>query len=165
MINIKTYLRIDDDYIPIEEFFGKIEDIEDIQYTTGSVELTINYVKIIEKTLWDNVNHLWPYIINAIEELLVEDQKEAKLSYPDQPITLRFGKTNHSGRIFVEFSYPKLRRVETSASEFYEAILNAAEKYFSKMLTIVDEPDANGCNQEYLETVQKLKNHLESRKN
>ena len=85
MININSYIKVNEKFIPIQDYDG---DLPDPDYIEGAIELTVNGVVLIDKSMWDLVDQLWAYIINGLID--VNEGKEFKTSFPDQPIELTF---------------------------------------------------------------------------
>lgn len=101
MIRVESYLKVGNDFVPIAEFKGRVKDPE---YVEGAIEVEIDGVKVLTLELWDDINWLWPYIANSLEELATE--QTASTSFPDQPIELIFRTDNRRQRIVVEVVIP-----------------------------------------------------------
>lgn len=147
MVKVETYLKTDDEFIPLAEF---AEHISDPVYIEGAIELEMNGVKALTLELWDDVNQLWLYIAQGLIE--ITRQQEWSTGFPDQPITLTFRTDVRRQRITVEVFIPAdkiFTHVDRSAcasasyDEFITAMSEAAQKFFRRMAELVPEERAD----------------------
>lgn len=81
MIFVQSYLKNKDNFIVYDEFDSKVDDSDYIQ---GAIELKINGVEIINKSMFDYIDQLWAYIADGLVD--VSQRKEFYTYFPDQPI-------------------------------------------------------------------------------
>jgi len=87
-IFVSTYLRRqDEELVALSEFAGTPEDCE---YIAGSIEIRVGYTVLLSRSVWDDVNWIWPLAMNAVEDFL--NNGDGNFSFPDQPIDVRFGE-------------------------------------------------------------------------
>ncbi len=139
MIKIKNYIKDGDNFIPIEEFNGKVPDPE---YIDSAMELIINSIPIITCAEWDYMDDLWAYIANGFEELT--EKSEWTTGFPDQPIDLTFRLDRINKKIEIE-STPSRGKIKatTDLDEFLTAMSEAGQKFFLRMGEIVPEEKDN----------------------
>ena len=100
-MDIQSYIQIpnkslSDDFLEHpEDFFVNVDDTEklksiandlDIDYLDGAITIYYQGHYIIDFALWDEVDTLWAYLMNAIEELLKNGKSHTY--FPDQPIRI-----------------------------------------------------------------------------
>ncbi|RSZ55312.1 hypothetical protein HF313_06380 [Massilia atriviolacea] len=86
MFTVKTVLKKGQAFIPIEEWTGRVDDSD---YVGGALVLSLDGLILLDETLWDDINWLWPYIADGLPDLL--DGKDWKTGFPDQPVTFSVG--------------------------------------------------------------------------
>lgn len=82
MLIVKTVLKHGQGFVPIEDWQGQLADAE---YVAGALIFTLDGTVILDESLWDDINWLWPLIVNGLPDLL--DGKDAVTQFPDQPIS------------------------------------------------------------------------------
>lgn len=90
-IEIRTFFKINDAFVPIETF---TEELPDTDYVDGAISCTIDGKQLFTLREWDLVDQLWCYIIEGLENAVVRGSWEA--CFPDQPLKLRFESTSGS---------------------------------------------------------------------
>lgn len=161
MIKIKNYIKDGDDFIPIEDFDGKVPDPE---YVDSAMELIINGIPIITRAEWDYMIPLWAYIANGFEELAEKaEQSEWTTSFPDQPIDLTFRLDRKNNKIEVE-STPSRGKIRAKANldEFVTAASEAGQEFFLRMAQIIpdERTEYEDDAQRMQETATKLKQSI-----
>jgi hypothetical protein len=127
MIEIVSYLRnLDGGLTPIDEASDPPPDPRHIE---GALELTIDGVPVIDKSLWDYIDILWAYISNMVEGYTT--QGEASTYFPDQPIHLSLRRQGKS-HVLVTLNIPgmperEIRGVTIPASTEQKRVALAAE--------------------------------------
>ncbi|GAB3550006.1 hypothetical protein GCM10027444_18530 [Actinopolyspora lacussalsi] len=58
------------------------------EYVEGAIVLTVWGVEVLDTTLWDDVDYLWRYLADMVEDLV--DGKDCGTYFPDQPVELSF---------------------------------------------------------------------------
>ncbi|MCG8669074.1 MAG: hypothetical protein MI867_06640 [Pseudomonadales bacterium] len=95
MIDVKSYLRIDDNFIEVTEFQGALPSSffdEGVPYIEGAIELSINGQLIMDKTMWDYVDQLWGYILIGLAKVSLG--KSFDSYFPDQALKFEFTVLN-----------------------------------------------------------------------
>lgn len=126
MINISTYLKIKDSFINIEDFYGKIDDEF---YIDGSIELSINNVELIDKSMWDYIDQLWCYFIDGLNSL--SKNEKFKTNFPDQPIEVTFEIIKNNTLITVGD-----KKTFVDKDFFIISMAVHAKKFLSKLITL-----------------------------
>ena len=110
------------------------------QYLEGALELTVNGVPLLTSAMWDYIDELWAYIINALEGLT--SKEKAHTYFPDQAIKLEL-KRLRAGmmKISVSSASGKLNNsTKTQESQLLRKLLHGSEKFFLE----VHELDSQG---------------------
>lgn len=94
MITVNTYIKTKCGFFDIHDF---TEDIEDYNYIEGALELTINGINLLDKSMWDYIDQLWSYIADGV--ICISNDEAFEIYYPDQPIKISF--TPERGYVFV----------------------------------------------------------------
>lgn len=87
--------------------------ISNTRYITGAIELNVDGVYILDKSMWDPVDQLWVYIIDTLEDLHSNGSGESY--FPDQP--LKFS--------FVRLSENMIRIDSFPGQDHYTAVVDA----------------------------------------
>lgn len=151
MIDIKSYIKQDEKFIPINEFNDKLDD--DF-YIYGAIDLNIKGVELINLDMYDLVDQLWAYIINGILEL--ENGKiEFKTNFPDQPLPMSFILNKNSNIItIITKPYDKNIEAKVDYREFVKTICVSAKEFFDKLSKI--EINKEVMSKDYLNKIEKL---------
>lgn len=126
MINISTYLKIKNNFINIEDFYGKIDDEF---YIDGSIELSIDNVELIDKSMWDYIDQLWCYLIDGLNSL--SKNESFKTNFPDQPIEVKFEIIKNNALITVGD-----KKIFVDRNFFITSMAAHAKKFLSKLITL-----------------------------
>jgi len=84
-VECRSYLLIDNEFVPIETVKSRPHDI---QYIEGAIELSVNGVRMIDRSVCDLVDQLWAYIVNGLDNL--SQGRAHHCHFPDQPLQLSF---------------------------------------------------------------------------
>ena len=128
-VEIESYLRVGSDhFVPIalvDHYQG------DLTWLPGAIVLSIEGVEILSFDLWDDINWLWPFIINDISEYLSTGVGEGY--FPDQPLRLRIERLGplHT-RVSVRGGDIHRQAVGLH-DEFLEQVAVAGEEFFSHL--------------------------------
>jgi hypothetical protein len=134
VIKIRSYLRQPD------SLFAPIEDVtetpSDPRHVEGAIQLSIDEVPILDNELWDDVDQLWAYIGNMVEELVRSGH--ASTLFPDQPIELTFRRTGN-GRVLVSTHVDDddVRAASVDERELLSALRESGSAFFQKMTTLL----------------------------
>ncbi|WP_158888831.1 hypothetical protein [Amycolatopsis anabasis] len=101
----------------------------------GAIELSVDGVDIIGKAEADDVETLWAYLANMVEEFRAN--RNSSTLFPDQPIELSF-KGIERGRVLVASTVNGERRAApVDENELFAALTRAGGEFFDKMETMV----------------------------
>jgi len=99
----------------------------DLNYLGGAIYLKYEDEVILDFKLWDYVDQLWAYIINSVEDFMLNNTSETL--FPDQPAKIKFKKISDEYMIMVletntrsTWTLPK--------QEFLTILLNESELFF-----------------------------------
>jgi len=116
------------------EFISHIKNNYDSYIKDGILTLdggiTMNYYhqEVWGIEYWDDLPTLWSYIVNVVEDYLVEG--EGVCYFPSQPIEIRLFKTQGNK---AQFSIDN-NSFETEKGIFLTTLLNKAELFFSTLI-------------------------------
>ena len=84
MISITSYFCNSrrEDFVEIID--GLNYTLPDSHYINGAMELNINGVAVIDRSMWDLIDQLWMYIVTMLRNL--KTSGTAKFSFPDQAL-------------------------------------------------------------------------------
>lgn len=144
----------------LHEYFINIENIEELikirnkldsDYLDGYISIVYNDKIIIGPVEWDLIDQLWAYILNMIEEVLIN--KYAETMFPDQP--LKFSFTLFESDVLVILEQKKYMLPKDI---FFNSLLNSAYNFFHLYQILFD------CDYKLIEyelnKIEKLKNTL-----
>ncbi|NMO95001.1 hypothetical protein HII30_04250 [Paenibacillus lemnae] len=135
----------------IEEYFVQIKDVREIlnlkdsldfDYLNGAITLKYFEQSLLDVSLWDLVDQLWSYILNAIEELL--NTGEAETYFPDQPVKIRL-KSVSKDTVLYEIEANDHFKISIPKNELIETLLDGANEFFKSMEGYFGEK----CNYQY----------------
>jgi hypothetical protein len=79
--------------VPVDRYEGEPDDVE------GAFCLTIDGVRVTTLEEWDDVNWLWPFVVNASDEC--ERSGRGETMFSDQPLRFSLERIGSSDRIRV----------------------------------------------------------------
>jgi hypothetical protein len=154
MLTAKTVLKKGNDFIPIEEWTGKIEDPD---YIEGALIITLDGRAILNESLWDDVNWIWPYIANGLID--IADGKDFQTNFPDQPVTFSIKHMANDWLLLHvfsedrEFAMAKIRK-----DEYLCGMTHGARDYLTKMEAI--SPGNEPALDHYLDLLNSVEKRL-----
>lgn len=89
MMKVDSFIKCGGKFVNVVEFN---EVLKDADYIEGAMVLTINYVEIIDTSMWDYIDQLWIYFLNGVIEL--NSGNDVVFSFPDQPIKVTMKHVN-----------------------------------------------------------------------
>ncbi|AOR64126.1 hypothetical protein [Pectobacterium wasabiae] len=131
MMNVESFINVGDGFVSVSEFKGKVKRSE---YIDGAISLTINYVEIINISMWDYIDQLWIYILNALLDL--NNGNDVEFYFPDQPIKVTM--KNVKDNIFLKVGDSGLM---VDKYEFMIFMANSCLKFLRDMMSINGTPD------------------------
>lgn len=138
MITVQTHVKSGDAFVLISTFDG---DVPDPRYVEGAIELTINGKKLLGLDMWDHVDQLWSYLVDAASSLAAGE--EAGTYLPDQPIRVTLTPIGHTPLVGVQVKCGAETFSATAPSnELVNALAEGAQYFFRRMLELF--PDNPG---------------------
>jgi hypothetical protein len=133
MVTIASYLRDPGgEFVPLDQVdFTPADDL----HIEGSIQLTVNGVDVLDKSLWDDVDQLWAYIATMVDGLRTQDK--VSTYFPDQPI--EFAVARVGGRKVRVWSVvgDTTRSSVVDEERFLSAVRRAGLDFFTAMSRIV----------------------------
>ena len=120
--------------------FTPIEDVArfegDPNYVEGALCMDIDGIPLITAEYWDDVNWLWPFVVEASQAC--EETGHGETLFPDQGIEFRLDRLGDSGRVRASLtSSNDSRAAVMMASEFYPALAHAGLHFFGHLERLV----------------------------
>lgn len=140
MVEIKTFIKINESFILIDNFKNKIKDAD---YIEGAIELNIYGNKIINLEMWDLIDQLWAYLINGLVIVYKENKKLFSTFFPDQPIKIQYKYMNESLLLIQVFLNDKVNSIQVEKKEFLKEIIEKGKLFFEKLISIVPQNKKN----------------------
>lgn len=149
-LKVNSFFRIDKRFISLNEFHGPILDKD---YIEGALLVSIYDNELFDLSLWDYIDQLWAYLVDAICAVAAGDGYSC--CFPDQPIRIEF--TIVSGnlvKIFIGVGEGRTGVVEKY--QFVSAFGKAAIQFFSRMTVLI--PEESFIFQGYIERLDNVIN-------
>lgn len=127
MISVKSFLKVGDDLVPVEDFVGPIRD-ED--YIEGAIELSVDRSPILDREMVDYVDQLWAYIARGLGEVVAG--REFSTYYPDMPVQMIFRPQGRDVAIIVDPQHWN-RVASMPVAEFIAAMTSAGTAFFNRL--------------------------------
>ena len=146
MIEVSSYFFQKQDYILCEDCNEKITGEIDSEYRDieGLIELSINGVTLIDKTMGDFIDSLWKKFLWGMADLLIG--KNHVFHFPDQPIEIRLTDYKNS-LVEVRITVEKAQSAVVDKVAFIEAMSAEAVNFFENMKRLLpkgtDDRDGN----------------------
>ena len=88
MVEVRSFFRRSDgSFVPFGEMAGPVEDC---RYVPGAIELWIGGVEVLSLELWDDINWLWPFVVQPLDECRRE--RRTVLSRPASEVQRRVSR-------------------------------------------------------------------------
>ncbi|MDX4951182.1 hypothetical protein [Proteus mirabilis] len=129
MIEVSTFLKVGNEFLNIYDYEGELDD--DF-YVEGALELSINNIKLIDKSMWDCIDQLWCYFVDGL--ILISENKEFRTNFPDQPIEVIFTPVKEHILISVKANIQKKAFIKKAVFITYMA--SHAKEFFAKLVTL-----------------------------
>ncbi len=153
MIEIESYLKRDDQFIPIDEFTGLVED--DF-YVEGALVLRVDGNEIMDLSHYDLIDQLWVYFMNHLEKVLSGAASVSSGTFPDQPLKIEVESVFKNAKLKIKLYDPqKTRQCIVETNEFLKVFCEAGEKFFEKM-KVANPGDASDSEQ-FIAQLRKLR--------
>jgi hypothetical protein len=136
-VRIETFLRIaDGTFVPI----GEVDVYAgDPRHMEGAIVMTLDGREVLSLELWDDVDMLWPFVVQALDECLTWGLGER--FFPDQPIRFQVERMSDD-QLSVSVSGGRTDNLGTAQrSEFVNAIASAAAEFFRHLERLIPGSD------------------------
>ena len=139
MLKVKSFLKRNDDFIPVSEF---TDIILDPNYIEGAIEISKSGNTILSIENWDYVDQLWCYFARGVKN--VSEGKQFKTYLPDQPIEVFFKPNNNLKRVFITVIVNSESRIDVEYDEFFTVMIKEAREFFKHMKKLLpNSPDTS----------------------
>ncbi|QAT88937.1 MAG: hypothetical protein EOO72_06085 [Myxococcaceae bacterium] len=133
MVQIATYFRHGEDFVPVDAFVGPIPD-ED--YIEGAMELSIDGRAMLTRQEWDYIDQLWAYLVGGVADLL--GGRKFQTFFPDQPIELSVTPDEVGGRATVRVVIREdVREASAELTVLVAEVLKEARHFFERIQKVV----------------------------
>ena len=130
MITVESYIKSNDSFVKVNSKTA-IELITDPFYIEGAILIRNYNQEIMGFKQWDLVEHLWSYLIDAIDDLICGKQ-ETSFLFPDQPLKMTLSTKKMSrNRLLIIIGKNKYTVEKT---EFFLEVLSAASKFYEYLV-------------------------------
>ncbi|HHL4080092.1 hypothetical protein [Burkholderia sp. A2] len=126
MIEVITYLKSEDGLVDFHSFDGKIQDPD---YIEGAIELSVDGVVLLDKSMWDCVDQLWAYLAEGL--VCVSRGEGFKTYFPDQPIEIKFAV--HGANVVFSVTVRETVKVVVDRFEFVFEMRRFAIEFFEDL--------------------------------
>ncbi|MDP7702273.1 MULTISPECIES: hypothetical protein [unclassified Mycobacterium] len=108
--------------------------VQNDRYIDGAIELVIDGIAVVDRTMWDTIDDLWAYITNMIDDL--RKSGRAQTLFPDQPIKLSFERTRNNQVRVTSYVGDVVTTAVAGEAELVSALIIAGIQFFSAMIRI-----------------------------
>jgi len=145
-VEAQTYFLIDNEFVPVEEITGRMRKATDC---AGAIELSVNGVVMMDRTMWDAVVLLWAFIVNGLDE--ISQGRSHECFFPDQPLELSF-ELLKNGRVL--FRIGDISQVNVGRENFIRAMAHEAGRFFSFVSDISGDAGAYASKANILKRIE-----------
>lgn len=124
----ESLLKIDDEFVLVEEYDGPIPDAD---YIEGAIRFRFGNEEILSLKHWDLVDQLWAYLLEGLYKL--DSGTEYDVCFPDQPLALKLREINGET---VEMTIGE-DSTNVPKSILFRELTEAAIVFFERMSTLV----------------------------
>lgn len=125
MLEVKSFLKKDNKFIPVSDFFDLIPDPD---YIEGAIEISKWNKKVLTTKNWDYVDELWSYFVEGIEN--VSKGKDFETYLPDQPTLVSFKHKSNSKQIVITVGKNENNSIYVEYNEFLTVMIEKAKEFF-----------------------------------
>lgn len=153
MIEIDTYLKIEDNFVNIKEIslIDTVKDNVDIDYLEGAIIIKYWSTEVTGIKEWDYVDQLWNYYIKAIGECIRTG--ESTFCFPDQPLRVSMKLNHNDSCVFsVNFGAEEKKTYFDSFKDLAKEMLNSYLDFCKVTGTIFNY--SNNIHQDYKSIIE-----------
>lgn len=137
-VQIQSYVRIGEEFQPIQDVTrydgGSM-------YVPGAVSLVVDEVELIGIELWDDINWLWPLIVQAVDDCRTTGT--GKRGFPDQPISVKVEAAWPGHALVSVVSDSFEHKAVAPEEELYDAVAQAGLVFFAELQRICSDYDGD----------------------
>lgn len=128
-VSVSSHLRLPDGtFKPV----ANATRVEDCDYVKGAIRLVVDGTELFSLDLWDDINWLWPFVINAMEDC--RNSGSGQRYFPSQPLLFEATSLGSGDQVRLSVSGGEiLRSVVVGGSDIYAAVAHAALDFFSSL--------------------------------
>lgn len=132
-VEIETYLRsASGDFVLVAD----VPDYSgDNRHVSGAINFVVDGQHVLDQELWDDVDWLWPYVVQAIDECVTSGHGERY--FPDQPVLFRADRCGESRLMLKVEGGPIHRVVSADRREVLAAVAAAALDFFAHLERLI----------------------------
>ena len=146
MLLVKSFLRKNDNFVPVSDFIGGIPDSD---YIEGAIEIFVQQKGLLTLEAWDYVDQLWCYFVDGLFEVV--EGKEFETYLPDQPLKVVFRPDRYKRRVTIEVGDDETRSASVEYGEFMHMMTEEGIAFFHRLAELVP-----GSRTFYKEMAQRL---------
>nr|WP_175799877.1 hypothetical protein [Burkholderia anthina] len=126
MISSKTYIKVKKKLVDFHSFDGKIQDPD---YIEGAIELSVDGVVLLDRSMWDCVDQLWAYLTEGL--MCISRGEGFETYFPDQPIEIKFAV--HGNSVIFSVTVSEAVKVVVDRFEFISEMRRFAIEFFEDL--------------------------------
>jgi hypothetical protein len=134
MLEVTSFLRVSNDFVPVVEFTGKIADPD---YIEGAIELRLDEKCLLDHNDWDYIDQLWAYFADGLVKVAAGE--EFSTYFPDQPIEVLFQPDQEFEQVSIQVKSGITVQGSVQYGEFMEVMIRAGRTFFHRMAEIVPD--------------------------
>ncbi|WP_423463948.1 hypothetical protein ACO229_04550 [Promicromonospora sp. MS192] len=141
-VEATSYVRADGEFRAIAQASHHDGDCD---YVPGAISLKVDGVELLGLDLWDDVNWLWPLVIQALDEF--RHSGSGKRYFPDQPIAIIVEAAPWGGNLLltVTTSDKSIHRTAVAPrDELFETVARAGAHFFRELGRLCGPESAAG---------------------
>ena len=136
-IRVESYVRSGEDFLPVQKV-GRYAG--DCMYMPGAISFVVDEVELMGVDLWDDVNWLWPLVIQALDDC--RRTGSGKRGFPDQPISFTAEMAWQGNVLLTVSDGDSINRTAVArADEVFEAVARAGVDFFGHSQTLCPGSD------------------------
>jgi hypothetical protein len=128
-VQAQTFVRSGEGFLPVSEV-ARYDG--DCYYVPGALSLIIDGAEMLGTDLWDDVNWLWPLVVQALDEC--RRTGFGRRGFPDQPISFK-AELAWAGNVLVTVTDGESidRSAVAPADELYQVVAREGVQFFNEL--------------------------------
>ena len=137
-VEIQSFVRArDGEFVPIVEVprFGG-----ECRYVAGAISLKVDGLELFGLDLWDDVNWLWPFVVQALKDC--RRTGAGKRGFPDQPISIIAERARPGHTLIRVTDGASINRTAVAAdADLFGAVARAGMIFFAELFRLCPAED------------------------